>query len=139
MIPVTISFAWLRAMLVLVRAGFSLAVVGFSKALYEPSPQTLVNEFILVPMVLTIFASLAWYPIRYREALFTTFNVVLGWHDVNSATYSRLGRLIRLQSPKLATTIAIMSNHKSSFSPEYESARSMIRNGLQGQWREQWL
>jgi hypothetical protein len=78
MIPVTISFGRMRAILVPLRAAFSLAIIalfawvgiaGFSKVIHEPSPQILVNEFILVPMVLTVFISLAWYPIRYRETL----------------------------------------------------------------------
>jgi hypothetical protein len=80
--------------------------------------------------------------IRHREALFTTIQVspagvvvensrygvlLLNWDDVTHATYSRLGKMITLESPKLSKPLVIMNFGNRGLAPEFVAARAASR------------
>jgi len=65
--------------------------------------------------------------------------LLLNWADVTRATYSRFGKMITLESPKLSKPLAIMNLEARGVAPEFSAARSIISAALSDRWSERRL
>ena len=116
--------------------------------------QNLATVYLLFPLLIVGFSWAVWSVIRNREALFTTVRVspagvavensrygvlLLNWADVTRATYSRFGKMITLDSPKLSKPLAIMNLDARGIAPEFSAARSIISAALSDRWSERRL
>jgi hypothetical protein len=116
--------------------------------------QNAITIYLLFPLLIVGFCWAMWSVIRNREALFTTIRVspagvvvensrygvlLLNWSDVTNATYSRFGKMITLESPKLSKPLAIMNFGSGGLAPEFLAARTVIQAAVSNRWSERRL
>jgi hypothetical protein len=116
--------------------------------------QNLATIYLLFPLLVAGFSWVIWTMIRHREALFSTIQVspvgivvensrygvrLLNWNDVTHATYSRFGKMIILESPKLSKPLAVMNFGGRGLAPEFLAARTVIHAAVSNRWSEQRL
>jgi len=119
--------------------------------------QLLLLTYSLGPAMAALSAWSVWVLLRYREALTTTIRVsasgvtvqnphygvlMINWADVQ-ATYSRIGKMLVLQSPRLARPLAIM-NFATGYGPtpprpEFLAAKALVQSSVGERWNERWL
>lgn len=117
--------------------------------------QFFLTAYLLFPVLVVLFSWIVWAILRYREALFTTIRVsdsgivvqntrygmlLLNWNDVH-ATYSRFGKMVVLESPKLIRPLAIMSFAGGAGGPTHQflAAKAIVQRSVGERWSEQWL
>ena len=116
--------------------------------------QNLATIYLLFSLLIAVLFWVVWTMIRNREALFTTIQVsstgvvvenskygvlLLNWDDVTHATYSRFGKMITLESPRLSKPLAIMNLGSSGLAPQFLAARTAIQAAVRNRWSERRL
>jgi len=116
--------------------------------------QNIATIYLLFPLLVVGFSWVIWSVIRNREALFTTIRVssagvtvenarygvlLINWNDVTQASYSRFGKTITLESPRLFEPLAIMSFGGRGLAPEFLAARNAIQAAIRDRWSERRL
>ena len=115
--------------------------------------QFFLTAYLLFPVLIVAFSWVVWTIIRYREALFTILTVsdsgvlvqnsrygalLLNWDEI-SAVYYSFGKMVILQSQKLARPLAIMSFSKGGPAPEFVAAKAIIERHLGARWSDRKL
>lgn len=64
--------------------------------------------------------------------------LALSWTDVR-ATYSRMAKMIVLESPRLVRPLAVMNFGGRALTPEFIAAKAIVKRTVGERWSERWL
>jgi hypothetical protein len=132
-----------------------LALLGLAPFLSAQDFDVKVGAYLVFPALVALLSWHLWALLRYREALFTTIRVfgsgimiqntrygvlALNWADVR-ATYSRVGKMVVLESPKLIRPLAIMSfgGLYGQPDPYFLASKAMVQCLVGERWTERWF
>jgi hypothetical protein len=131
-----------------------LGLVVITLKAHEREVSELVLFYIGGPAIIAFASIFLWAIVRYRESLFTEFRfsqdgiciqssrygmLRMRWDDIEQACFSQTFKLVRLHSPKLLGTLAVMNTGTSELSEEFQAAVSLMKQELRSRWRERWL
>lgn len=116
--------------------------------------QEVATVYLLFPVLVVLFSWIVWAFVSNRETLFTTFRIsraglvvensrygvlIINWNEITRATYSKTGKMITLESPKLLRPLAIMSFGRNGLTPQFMAARTVIQEAIPDRWKERWF